>query len=72
MTDWLSGCWGCGRSDVKKRPRAAKLYYPHRCPHGSACRAGDNLAGRAGNNWPLCRDCHAAKRRYYLTGGEPA
>lgn len=60
--DFFGGCWGCGRLDVKKRPRAGKLHYPHKCPHGIDCVAGDPLAGRAGNNWPRCVDCRIEAR----------
>jgi hypothetical protein len=44
-------CWACGRTDVKKRPRAGKQFYPHRCPHGVPCTAGSRM-GKEGMNGP--------------------
>jgi hypothetical protein len=53
-----SPCQCCGLS-VPTRPRHGVLRYPHRCPHGRDCAAGDpaiggHLAGRG-----TCIECNA-------------
>lgn len=58
-------CHVCGRTDVKKRPRAGKQHYPHKCPHGVWCVAGHRLLGSHANNVPIAGPgrCEACNRR---------
>jgi len=53
-------CHCCGR-DGKRLPRRGKRRYPHLCPHGKPCVAGDRLLGNHAN-WPRCPSCYALRR----------
>jgi hypothetical protein len=55
-------CRICGRHDVRKRPRAGKQHYPHKCPHGIWCVSGSRLNGIHANHPPqggpnYCEQC---------------
>ena len=60
-------CHICFRTDVRKRPRAGKQHFPHKCPHGVWCVSGDRLLGTHANNTPIagpnrCVACRDAAR----------
>lgn len=56
-------CPCCGRT-MQRRPRSAKLCFPHRCPHGKQCPGGDPLVGSHANGprFGWCEGCTEAAR----------
>lgn len=57
-------CGVCGRNGARRRGgRTGKAMFPHCCPHGRPCVAGDRLLGLHANNPGLsgtryyCADC---------------
>jgi hypothetical protein len=61
-------CQCCGQL-VACRPRHGALRFPHACPHGRDCAAGDPAIGAHLDGRGTCPDCNAARLAERLGGG---
>jgi hypothetical protein len=53
-------CQCCGQF-VSTRPRHGALRFPHRCPHGRDCAAGDPRLGAHLDGRGTCPECNTAR-----------
>jgi hypothetical protein len=53
---------------VARRPRHGALRFPHKCPHGRDCAAGDPTVGAHLDGRGTCAECNDARLAERLAG----